>query len=159
MKLLDFELTTPERVAVRAKIRQVSIPTTEGEITVLPDHLPLVAPIRAGELRLVDEKGEEMLLAVSGGFVTVHPPVKDAGASHGASDNRVAVLADTADRADELDFKAIEEAVKRAEQVLAEKHDDEERFADATAHLAREMARWKVVRKHREKRGLPHVQQ
>ncbi len=146
MKLLDFELTTPERVAVRAKIRQVSIPTTEGEITVLPDHLPLVAPIQSGELRLVDEKGEEMLLAVSGGFVTVHPG------------NRLAILADTAERAEELDFKIIEEAVKRAEQVLAEKHDDAERFADATAHLAREMARWKVVRKHRERRGMPHVQ-
>src|SRR5688572_19866841 len=147
MKLLDFELTTPERVAVRARIRQVSIPTTSGEITVLPDHLPLVAPIQSGELRLVDEKGEEMLLAVSGGFVTVHPG------------NRLAILADTAERAEELDFKAIEEAVKRAEQVLKEKIDDSERFADATAHLAREMARWKVVRKHRERRGLPHVQQ
>jgi F-type H+-transporting ATPase subunit epsilon len=147
MKLLDFELTTPERVAVRAKIRQVSIPTTEGEITVLPDHLPLVAPIQAGELRVVDEKGEEMLLAVSGGFVTVHPG------------NRLAILADTAERAEELDFKVIEEAMKRAEQVLAEKHDDAERFADATAHLAREMARWKVVRKHREKRGMSHIQQ
>lgn len=146
MKLLDFELTTPERVAVRARIRQVSIPTTEGEITVLPDHLPLVAPIRAGELRLVDEQGAEIILAVSGGFVTVHP------------DNRLAILADTAERAEELDFKVIEEAVKRAEQALAEKHDDAERFADATAHLAREMARWKVVRKHRERRGLPHVQ-
>lgn len=147
MKLLDFELTTPERVAVRAKIRQVSIPTASGEITVLPDHLPLVAPIQAGELRVVDEKGEEMLLAVSGGFVTVHPG------------NRLAILADTAERAEELDFKVIEEAVKRAEQVLAEKHDDAERFADATAHLARELARWKVVRKHRERRGMPHNQQ
>jgi F-type H+-transporting ATPase subunit epsilon len=147
MKLLDFELTTPERVAVRAKIRQVSIPTTEGEITVLPDHLPLVAPIRAGELRLVDEKGEETILAVSGGFVTVHP------------DNRLAILADTAERAEELDFKLIEEAVQRAEQVLKEKIDDEERYADATAHLARELARWKVVRKHRDKRGMPHIQQ
>lgn len=147
MKLLDFELTTPERVAVRAKIRQVSIPTTEGEITVLPDHLPLVAPIAAGELRLVEENGDEMLLAVSGGFVTVHPG------------NRLAILADTAERAEELDFKVIEEAMKRAEQVLAEKHDDEERFADATAGLARELARWKVVRKHRDKRGMPRIQQ
>lgn len=146
MKLIDFELTTPERVAVKAKIRQVSIPTMEGEITVLPDHLPLVAPIQSGELRVVDEKGEEMLLAVSGGFVTVHPG------------NRLAILADTAERAEELDFKIIEEAVKRAEQVLAERHDDEERFADATAGLARELARWKVVRKHRDKRGMPRIQ-
>lgn len=147
MKAIDFELTTPERVAVRAKIRQVSIPTTEGEITVLPDHLPLVAPVQAGELRVVQEDGSETLLAVSGGFVTVH------------AGNRVAVLADTAERAEELDLKLIEEAVQRAEQVLREKIDDEERFADATAHLARELARWKVVRKHRDKRGLPHVQQ
>lgn len=147
MKLLDFELTTPERVVVRAKVRQVSIPTTEGEITVLPDHLPLVAPIQSGELRVVEENGEEMLLAVSGGFVTVHPG------------NRLAILADTAERAEELDFKVIEEAVQRAEQVLKEKIDDSERFADATAHLARELARWKVVRKHREKRGMPRVQQ
>lgn len=141
MKLLDFELTTPERVAVRARVRQVSIPTTEGEITVLPDHLPLVAPIEAGELRLVDADGAETFLAVSGGFVTVHPG------------NRLAVLADTAERADELDAAAIEAAVQRAEQAVAARHDDAERFADATAHLAREMARWKVVRRHRERRG------
>jgi F-type H+-transporting ATPase subunit epsilon len=146
MKLLDFELTTPERVAVRAKIRQVSIPTTEGEITVLPDHHPLVAPIQAGELRLVEENGDEMLLAVSGGFVTVHPG------------NRIAILADTAERADELDFQVIEEAMRRAERVLQEKRDDEERYADAAAGLARELARLKVVRKHRDKRGLPRIQ-
>ena len=145
MKLLDFELTTPERVAVQARIRQVSVPTPDGEITVLADHLPLVAPLQAGELRLVDGEGGESFLAVSGGFVTVH------------AGNRVAILADTAERADELDLAAVEEAVKRAERVMAERHDDAERFADATAHLAREMARWKVVRRHRERRGFtPH---
>lgn len=147
MKLLDFELTTPERVAVQAKVRQVSIPTTEGEITVLPDHLPLVAPIQAGELRVVNEDGSEMLLAVSGGFVTVHPG------------NRLAILADSAERADELDLKAIEEATARAEELLKEKFDDEERYADAAAGLARELARLRVVRKHRSRSGMPHIQQ
>jgi F-type H+-transporting ATPase subunit epsilon len=147
MKLLAFELTTPERTAVQAKVRQVSIPTTEGEITVLPDHLPLVAPIQAGELRVVAEDGSETLLAVSGGFVTVHP------------DSRVAVLADSAERADELDEAAIEEARKRAESLLKEKIDDEERYADAAAGLARELARLKVARKHRDRRGLPRIQQ
>ncbi|WKZ29299.1 MAG: ATP synthase F1 subunit epsilon [Patescibacteria group bacterium] len=147
MKVLDFELTTPERVAVQAKVRQVSIPTTEGEITVLPDHLPLVAPIQAGELRVVNEDGSEMLLAVSGGFVTVHPG------------NRLAILADSAERADELDLKAIEEAKARAEELLKEKFDDEERYADAAAGLARELARLKVVRKHRSRSGMPHIQQ
>ncbi|MFA5853820.1 MAG: ATP synthase F1 subunit epsilon [Patescibacteria group bacterium] len=147
MKLLDFELTTPERVAVQAKVRQVSIPTTEGEITVLPDHLPLVAPIQAGELRVVNEDGSEMLLAVSGGFVTMHPG------------NRLAILADSAERADELDLKAIEEAKARAEELLKEKFDDEERYADAAAGLARELARLRVVRKHRSRGGMPHIEQ
>lgn len=147
MKLLDFELTTPERVAVQAKIRQVSIPTTEGEITILPDHLPLVAPILAGELRVVNEDGSEMLLAVSGGFVTMHPG------------NRLAILADSAERADELDLKAIEEAKARAEELLKEKFDDEERYADAAAGLARELARLRVVRKHRSRGGMPHIEQ
>ncbi len=147
MKLLDFELTTPERVAVRAKVRQVSIPTTEGEITVLADHLPLVAPIQAGELRVVNEDGSETLLAVSGGFVTVHPG------------NRLAILADSAERADELDLKAIEAATARAEELLKEKFDDEERYADAAAGLARELARLRVVRKHRSRGSMPHIEQ
>ncbi len=147
MKLLDFELTTPERTVVREKIRQVSIPTTEGEITVLPDHVPLVAPIQAGELLVVHEDGKETSLAVSGGFVTMHPG------------NRLSILADSAERADELDLKAIEEAKARAEELLKEKFDDEERLADATAGLARELARLRVVRKHRSRQGLPHIQQ
>ena len=159
MKFLDFELTTPERTVVREKVRQVTIPTTEGEITVMPDHLALVAPIQAGELLVVHEDGTRTSLAVSGGFVTIHPPVKDAGASHGAGGTRLAILADSAERADELDLKAIEEAKARAEELLKEKIDDEERYADAAAGLARELARLKVVRKHRSRSGMPHIQQ
>lgn len=145
MKSLDFELTTPERTVLRTKVRQVSAPTTEGEITVLPDHLPIVAPIRAGELRVLDEAGKETYVAVSGGFVTVHPGSK------------VQILADTAERAEELDLKAIEAAHARAEAALKEKIDDEERQAEATAGLARELARLKVVRKHRSRQGFQQL--
>src|SRR5512142_2364653 len=142
MKLLDFELTTPERTAIKAKVRQVTVPTSEGEITVLPDHLPIVAPIQAGEMQVIGEDGKVMLVAVSGGFVTVHPG------------SRMEILADTAERAEELDLKAIEAAMLRAQEALREKIDDEERQAEATAGLARELARLKVVRKHRSKLGL-----
>lgn len=140
MNLLDFEITTPERAVLKRKVRQVSIPTASGEITVLPGHVPLVAPVEAGEIRAVDENGEEVLMSVSGGFVTVH------------ADDRVVVLADTAERAEELEIAAIEEAKRRAEEILKEKIVDEERFADAAAHLARELARLKVARKHRAKK-------
>ncbi len=145
MKLLDFELTTPERIVFRIKARQVSVPTSEGEITVLPDHLPVVAPVQAGEMRVIGEDGAETLVAVSGGFVTVHPG------------SRLEILADTAERAEELDVQAIEAAHARAEAAMKEKIDDEERQAEATAGLARELARLKVVRKHRSKRGFQHV--
>lgn len=146
MKLLDFELTTPERTAIKAKVRQVTVPTSEGEITVLPDHLPIVAPIQAGEMQVIGEDGKVMLVAVSGGFVTVHPG------------SRLEILADTAERAEELDLKAIEAAMLRAQEALKEKIDDEERYADAAAGLARELARLKVVRKHRSRQGFQHVE-
>lgn len=146
MKLLDFELTTPERTVLRTKVRQVTVPTSEGEITVMPDHAAIVAPVLAGEMRVLGEDGKETLMAVSGGFVTVHPG------------NRLEILADTAERAEELDLKAIEAAHARAEEALKEKHDDEDRQAEATAGLAREMARLKVVRKHRSKQGFQHLQ-
>jgi F-type H+-transporting ATPase subunit epsilon len=146
MKLLDFELTTPERVAIKLKARSVSVPTISGEITILPDHVPLVAPIRAGELRLIGEAGEETLVAISGGFIVIQPG------------DRLEILADTAERAEELDLKAIEEAHARAEEALKEKIDDEERQAEATAGLARELARLRVLRKHRSKQGFQHVE-
>lgn len=137
---LQFEITTPERQVFKETVRQVSVPTETGEITVLPHHIPLIAPIPAGELRAVKESGEEVLMAVSGGFVTVQ------------ADGRVVILADTAERAEELDLEAIEEAKKRAEEVMQQKHDDVERYADAAAAMARELARWKVATKHRKKR-------
>ena len=140
MAYIDFEITTPERAVFKQKIRQVSIPTSGGEITLLPGHVPLVAPIEAGEIRLLDENGAEILMAVSGGFVTVH------------GGDRVVILADTAERAEELEIEAIEAAKRRAEEILKEKIVDEERFADAAAHLARELARLKVARKHRARK-------
>ena len=146
MKLIDFELTTPERVVVQEKVRQVSIPTTEGEITVLAEHVPLIAPIRAGELRIVHENGQDTLIAVAGGFVTIHPG------------NRLAVLADSAERAEELDLKVIEDAKSRAEELLKQKFDDSERLAEAETGLARELARLHVVRKHRSRRQMPHLE-
>jgi F-type H+-transporting ATPase subunit epsilon len=113
-----------------------------GEITVLPRHIPLVATVEAGELRAIDADGKETLMAVSGGFVNV------------GEGSRVVILADSAERAEELDLAAIEAAKKRAEAIMEEQFDDEERYADAVAGLARELARWKVARKWREQKGL-----
>ena len=144
MSVLDFEITTPERVAFKASAKQVTLPTVEGEITVMPGHVPLVAPVKAGELRVIGEDGTETLMAVAGGFVTVEP------------NGRLVVLADSAERAEELDLKAIEGAFARAEEAMKEVHDDRERFAEYQAILAHETARLHVVRKHHAKRPGMH---
>jgi len=135
MAKINFQITTPEREVYRGEVDQATMPTLEGEITVLPNHLPLVSVLVPGEIRLVDQ-GDEIAMAVSGGFIEVRPG------------NNVVVLADTAERAEELDLEKIEEAKRKAEAALAEKRDmDEEAFAEAAAALERELARLKVARK------------
>ena len=135
MAKIRFELTTPERTVWSDEIDQITLPTKEGEITVLPNHIPLIASLVPGMATLVKD-GRAEYLAVSGGFIEIQPA------------SRVIVLADTAERAEELDIKKIEEARERAKRLLEEKrHVDEESFAAAAAALERELARLKVARK------------
>ena len=133
---IHFQVITPERVVFKDEIDEATLPTTEGEITVLPHHIPLVTLSKAGMIRLLKNKKEEYL-AVSGGYVEVQPG------------NRLTILADTADRAEDLDLKKIEEAHERARRVMEEKRlTDDVAYASAAAALERELARLKVARKH-----------
>jgi F-type H+-transporting ATPase subunit epsilon len=109
----------------------------EGEITVLPNHLPLVSILAPGEL-VVRKNKDEVYMAVAGGFVTVHPK------------SQVVILADSAERAEELSIEAIEAARERARKFLEEKRGrDDVAFADAAAAMQRELARLKVAKKHK----------
>lgn len=137
MSKIAFEITTPERVVYKDEVDQITIPTKEGEITVLPNHIPLVSLLSPGALT-VKKDGQEVFVATSGGFVEVLPG------------NKVVILADTAERSEELSIAAIEEAKERARKILEEKKNvDEVAFADAAVTLERELARLKVARKHR----------
>lgn len=135
MPKINFKIVTPERIVYEANIDQVSLPTAMGEITVLPNHLPLVSMLAAGEL-LVKIGKEEIPLAVAGGFVEI-------------GQNKIVVLADSADRVEEIDEKRAEEARKRAEELLKTKKMDTEEYATLAAHIERELAKLKVARKHR----------
>ncbi len=137
MAKIAFELTTPERIVLKDAFDAVTIPTQEGEITVLPGHIPLVANLASGVITVIGN-GMESYLAVSGGFIEVQPGSK------------VIVLADTAERAEELDYASVQEARDRAAALLAGKrHADQVATAAAAAALARELARLKVVEKFR----------
>ena len=142
MKTLYFQIATPERVVFVAQAAEaITLPTELGEITVLPDHLPLVANLKPGEVR-VKIGGQEVSMAVSGGFIEVRP-------------GKVTVLADTAERAEELDEARAEEARARAHELMSKERTAESTdYAALAAKLEKELARLRVVRKHRERKGF-----
>lgn len=142
--MLQLSVITPERTIYDGTVDQVTLQTMEGEITVLPHHIPLVSALAPGELRIV-QGGKEVPMAIAGGFVEVLPG------------NRVAVLADDALRVEEMDVTAIEAARERARKALEEKRAvDDTSFADAAAALQKELARLKVARKYRRGSAGPH---
>ncbi|MEK7167092.1 MAG: ATP synthase F1 subunit epsilon [Patescibacteria group bacterium] len=137
--MIDFEITTPEKTIYKDRIDLAVIPTKDGEITVLPNHIPLISIlVPAGELRL--KKGtEEILIMISGGFLEVQ------------KENKIIILADTAERAEDIDEIRAEEARKKAEKLLEEKREDVE-IADLKATLAQSLMRLKIVKKHQTKK-------
>ncbi len=142
--MVSFELTTPERIAFQSEATSITLPTTEGEITVLQKHIPLLAVLAAGMVTVKKTDGSEEYLAVGGGFVQVQ------AFQIGKIGTRVIVLADSADRSEELSVEAVEAARLRAHKALQEvERSDETTYATLAAALERETARLKVVRKHR----------
>lgn len=133
---MRFRIVTPEKTILDEEVESVSLPTKTGEITVLPDHIPLVSPLRAGELRY-KQNNEEKFFAVSGGFIEVR------------ADNEVLVLADTAEFGHEIDLERAQKAREKAYEMMQESYRDEKTYADAVAKLEKQIARIKVARKHR----------
>ncbi len=133
-KLIKFEIVTPERTVLKETIRQLTVPTKAGEITILPDHIPLIATINPGVIILKKKDDNPEVLFVSGGFVEVLK-------------NKVIILADTAEMAEEIDMERAEEARLRAEQTMKEmKRADLESFTAVNAIIARELARTRAVK-------------
>src|SRR5580658_6550688 len=101
---LTLEIVTPEARVYSDTIDTVVIPTVEGEVGILPGHIPLVTQVGAGELR-VTKGGATELLVVGGGFAQV-------------TGEKVSILADSAIEEEKIDEHAVENAMKRAEEEL-----------------------------------------
>lgn len=139
---LSLKIVTPERVVYEDTVDSVSVMTEMGEVTILPGHIPLVANLQAGEMR-AKRNSEEIYLVSSTGFLEVR------------SGNQVTILADTADRVEELELEKIAQAKERAQKLLEEKRNiDEVAFADAAAALGRELARERVAIKRKKYRDI-----
>jgi F-type H+-transporting ATPase subunit epsilon len=133
---LRLEIVTGERLVFSDEVDMVIAPGVEGQLGILPKHAPLLTALSIGELRV--KKGqEELSFAIGGGFMEVY---KD----------KVIVLADTAERAEEIDIARAEEARRRALESLKERGRlSREEFAQAEARLRKAVTRIKVAQRYR----------
>ena len=134
MEKINFNIATPERVVFKDKVDSVTLPTKQGEITVLPNHVPLISVLQAGEI-VVRTGDKEFSMSVSGGFLEV-------------LSTKTVVLADRAERSEEIDIERAEAAMKRARDLREQKSSDVREFAKLSAQIEKELVRVKVGRKH-----------
>ena len=143
-KQIKLKIITPERLVLEEFVDQVSLPTTLGEITVLPNHIPLITGLASGDV-VAYINGEEAPMAVVGGFVEVKQGED--------GQTEVAVLADFAEHVSEISDEKIAQAKARAEelkQLMEDKgHVDFEHFE---AELERSLTRVKIADKWRKRK-------
>lgn len=140
---LKVEVITAERVVYTADdVDSVTLPGVVGELTVLPRHAPLMTMLQPGIMRIVRRGQEEEEMAVHGGFLEV-------------MGDRVTVLADAAERAEELDVERAEAARRRAQERLAERRAEAVDMAVAEAALRRALVRLKLAERTRRRRPSP----
>jgi F-type H+-transporting ATPase subunit epsilon len=135
---IKLDIVTAEHLVFSEDVDIVVAPGIEGELAILPHHAPLMTMLQPGELR-VRKGGEEMYMAITGGFLEVRP-------------DRVTILADAAERAEDIDAHRAEEAKRRAEERLSGKVVAAD-MARAEAALRRSLVRLKVAEKRRRRRS------
>ncbi len=134
---LRLDVVTPERELFSGEVDSILAPGVEGQMGILPHHAPLITILAEGEL-LARQGEEELVFAIHGGYMQVLP-------------ERVIVLADVAERAEEIDIQRAEEARRRAEELLSREAPPEERAA-ATEALRRSLTRLQAARRGRRRR-------
>ena len=136
---IRVDIVTAERLVFSEDADIVMVPGVEGEMGILPHHEPIMTMIKPGEV-LVRKGTEEFSMAVSGGFLEVTP-------------DHITILADAAERADEIDIARAEAAKKRAEEKQTNRTAETD-SANAEASLRRALARIRVAEKRRSRRNM-----
>ncbi len=143
-KLLKLKIVTPEKLILEEEVTSVTVPTTEGEITILKDHIPLVAGLASGDI-VARKDGEEIPMALVGGFVEVK--------NNADGQTEVAILADFAEHigeiTDEEIFKAKEKAEELRKKALNKEIVDYEHFE---TELERSLTRVKIADKWKNRK-------
>lgn len=138
--MFSFEIITPEGVIYQDEVDEVTLPTTSGQITILPHHVPLYAKLTEGEAK-IKKNGKETLMAVLGGVVDI-------------GKNNVTILSDYAVHADNIIVAHAEAAKKRAEEALREKKTEAD-FALSDKDLRRSILELKVAQRVKKRSPQP----
>lgn len=133
---LFLEIITPEKVVYKDEISQVVVPTVNGEITILPNHINLLTQVDPGEL-MIKKGATAQYIAIIGGFLEV-------------SVNKISILANYAIKAQDIQVAKAQEAKKRAEKIMTEKATDND-LRMAQAEMIKAILELKVATKHKRR--------
>lgn len=133
---LYLSIITPEKVIYEDEVAEIVVPTVNGEIAILPNHINLLTQVNPGEL-VIQKGASQQYLAVTGGFLEVR-------------DNKVSVLAEYAVKAQDIEVARAMEAKKRAEKVMSEKSTDNE-MRIAQAEMIKAILELRVATKHKRR--------
>ncbi len=134
MVTMRLEIITAERRVYSDDVEVLVAPGIDGELGILPHHAPLMTALQPGEI-MIRKGGQETYLAVTGGFLEVMA-------------NQVTILADAAERSEEIDEQRAQEAIRRAQEQLARRGADLD-LERAAASLRRAETRLRVARRRR----------
>lgn len=135
MKTIKVSVVTPDGPVYESDVEMVSTKAQSGELGILPGHIPMVAPLAVGVVRLKKAGGKEQdLVAVSGGFLEVRP-------------DKVTILAQAAEKAEDIDVERALRAKERAEQRMREQKAEDIDFRRAELALQRAINRLTVTGK------------
>lgn len=134
---VQLDVVSAEERIFSGLVESIQVTGSEGELGILPGHIPLLTGIKPGMVRIVKQAGEEQLLYVAGGVLEVQP-------------HAITVLADVAVRAEDLDEQAALAAQKRAEEAMQHAGADFN-YAEAAAQLAEAIAQLRLIQKMRKK--------
>ncbi|CUS47836.1 MAG: F-type H+-transporting ATPase epsilon subunit AtpC [Idiomarinaceae bacterium HL-53] len=134
-----LDVVSAEDQLFTGNVQSIQVTGSEGELGILPGHIPLLTALKPGMVRIVTEAGEEEFFYVAGGVMEVQP-------------DTVTVLSDTAVRGDDLDEQAAEKAMQQAREALADSSPDMS-YAEAAAELARAIAQLRVLQQLRKRKG------
>ena len=131
-----IEVITPEKIVYKDDIDELVVPTVNGQITILPNHVGLLTKVTPGEL-IIKKSTSQELLAITGGFLEV-------------AKNHICILADYAIRAKDVEVAKAQEAQKRAENLIKEKANEKD-FKIAQTELVKAILQLKVAEKYRRR--------